>query len=128
MADVGRKTKCNDDMIAKANDYVDNFVTYGDPVPSIEGLAMELGIARSTLYDWASKEDHPFSDILERCNQNQTRNLFRGALLGDMNANIAKLMLGKQGYSEKQQTEITGADGGAIEQTVTVTFNPVGKK
>jgi len=120
MADTGRPTKLNDELIEKANHYIENFVEYGDPVPSIEALAMELGLSRSTLYDWASKPDHPFSDILERCNQSQTRNLFRGALTGDMNANITKLMLGKQGYSEKQQTELTGANGGPIEAQWTV--------
>ena len=120
MTTAGRPTKCNSELIEKANHYVENFTEYGDPVPSIEALAMELHLSRSTLYDWASKEDHPFTDILERCNQQQTRTLFRGALVGDMNANITKLMLGKQGYSEKNQTELTGAGGGPIEAQWTI--------
>lgn len=124
---AGRPTKLNDEMIEKANHYVDHFEEYGDPVPSVEGLAMELRVHRSTLYDWASKKDHPFSDILERCNQQQTRTLFRGSLVGDMNANITKLMLGKQGYSEKSIQELTGANGGAIktESKVEWVVNPV---
>ncbi len=126
-AKAGRPTKCNDEMIEKANHYVDNFLEDDDPVPSIEALAMELRVSRSTLYDWASKPDHPFSDILERCNQQQTRYLFRGSLVGDMNANITKLMLGKQGYSEKSIQELTGANGGAIktESKVEWIVNPV---
>lgn len=111
---TGRPTKCTEELLKKARHYIDHFEEYGDPVPSIEALAFELGISRSTAYDWASKPDHPFSDILERCNQRQTRTLFRGSLMGDMNANIAKLMLGKQGYSERHMQELTGANGGAI--------------
>ena len=117
---TGRPTKCNDDLIKKALHYVDNFGDYGDTVPSIEALAMELEVHRSTLYDWANIEGHAFTDILERCNQKQARTLFNGSLRGDMNANIAKLMLGKQGYSEKNETALTGANGGPIEASWTV--------
>ena len=92
----------------------------GDQHSKVEALAMELSVHRSTLYDWSNIEDHPFADILERCNQQQARNLFNGSLRGDMNANIAKLMLGKQGYSEKNQTELTGANGGPIEAQWTI--------
>ena len=109
---AGRPTKYTPELLEKAAYYVDNFLEFQDPVPSHESLAMEIGISRSTLYEWGSDpEKQEFSDILERCNLSQTRNLFRGALTGDMNANITKLMLGKQGYSEKNQTELTGADG-----------------
>ena len=111
---AGRPTKFTPELEEKALHYIEHFADYGDPVPSIEALSLELDISRSTAYDWASKPGHPFSDILERCNQTQTRNLFRGSLTGDMNAQITKLMLGKQGYSERSIQELTGADGGAI--------------
>lgn len=111
----GRPTKYTPELLEKAKHYVDNFEEFGDPVPSHESLALVLGIGRRTLYDWGKDEDkEEFSLILEKCNQMQVKTLFRGALLGDMNANIAKLMLGKHGYSEKHQQELTGANGGAI--------------
>lgn len=107
----GRPTKFTDELKKKALDYIDNFENYGDIVPSIESLALELGVHRSTLHDWASKPDHPFSDILEKCNQRQTRVLFNGSLTGSLNAQITKLMLGKQGYSEKVEQAHTSPDG-----------------
>lgn len=122
MADTGRPSKYTPDLLVKAREYLDNgYHQQGEVVPTQEGLALFLGIHRSTLHDWKTQEDkQPFSDILEECNQRQTILLMSGALTNDMNANIAKLMLGKQGYSEKQQTELTGANGGPIEAQWTV--------
>ena len=112
---TGRPSKFTPELLEKALDYVDNHEQYGDVVPSHAGLASEIDITRATLYAWANdKEKQAFSDILDKCNKKQERMLLSGSLRGDMNANIAKLMLGKHGYSEKNQTELTGADGGAI--------------
>ena len=117
----GRPSKYTPELIEKARDYVDNHVKYGDVVPSHAGLACEIDITRSTLYEWSHDEEkQEFSDILDKCNKKQERMLLSGALLGDMNANIAKLMLGKHGYSDKQQTELTGANGGPIEAQWTI--------
>ena len=128
MADKGRPSKYTPELLEKAAYYVDNHLEFGDVVPSHAGMACEIDITRETLYKWShDPEKQAFSDILDKCNKKQERMLLSGALLGDMNANIAKLMLGKHGYSEKNQTELTGANGGAIEQAVRITFNPVGR-
>lgn len=108
---AGRPTKFNEELKEKALHYIENFQDYGDIVPSIEALALELGVSRSTVYLWGSDPDHPFSDILEKCNQRQVRVLFNGSLSGGMNAQITKLMLGKQGYSEKLEQDHTSSDG-----------------
>ena len=127
MAVTGRPTKYTPELLEKARDYLVNHVDYGDMVPSHVGLALEIGITRTTLYDWSHDENKQvFSDILDECNQKQERMLLSGALGNTMNANIAKLMLGKHGYSEKNQTELTGANGGSIDHAVNVTFTPVG--
>jgi len=121
MADTGRPTKYTPELLEKAKEYLVNHADYGDVVPSHAGLAIEIGITRTTLYDWSHDEGKKlFSDILDECNQKQERMLLSGALGNTMNANIAKLMLGKHGYSEKQQTELTGANGGPLEATWTV--------
>lgn len=125
---AGRPSKYTPELLEKAREYIENHIKYGDVVPSHAGLATEIGITRATLYDWAKDpEKAEFSYILDECNRKQERLLLSGALVGDMNANIAKLMLGKHGYSEKHQQEITGADGGAVktESTVTWTVQPV---
>lgn len=126
----GRPTDYHEGMIDLGYEYIENHVTHGDVVPTAAGLASVLNVARRTLYDWASQESKAeFSLMLEKLNQKQERVLLSGALLGDMNANIAKLMLAKQGYSDKVTQELTGADGGAIktESKTTINFIPVGK-
>mgnify|MGYP000436342273 CR=1 FL=1 len=113
----GRPSKYKgEETLIKARDYVrDGYLELGEVVPTQEGLAYTLKIARQTLHDWKNDEDKQgFSDILEECNQKQTLMLMSGSLKNDLNANIAKLMLGKQGYSEKSSQEITGPGGGAI--------------
>lgn len=116
MAKTGRPTDYTPKLLEKAQTYVDGeFMTEGQLVPTIEGLSLYIGKARSTLYDWATHDDKKaFSNILEQCNAKQAVMLMSGALGNEMNANIAKLMLGKQGYSERSIQELTGANGGAI--------------
>jgi hypothetical protein len=85
-------------------------------LPSIAGLAVNLKVARSTIYEWA--KDHPeFSDILERILAEQERRLIENGLSGIYNATIVKLALGKHGYSDKSDTDITS--GGAPITTLT---------
>lgn len=109
---VGRPSKYTPELLEKAREYIQNHTNYGDVVPSHAGLATEIGITRGTLYDWSNDPNkREFSDILDECNRKQERMLLSGALTNDLNANIAKLMLGKHGYSEKQQTDHTSSDG-----------------
>ena len=103
----GRPTKYNDILVSKAKDYITSYVTYGDVIPSIVGLASILDVNRSTLYEW--EKEHPiFSDILEAIKREQQRVLLNRGLLGDFNSAITKLVLGKHGYHDKQDVGIIG--------------------
>src|SRR6056297_525585 len=104
---MARPTKYNDEVLEKAREYIENHEQYDDLVPSVVGLAGAIDVSRSTLYKWGEESDE-FSDILDRINEDQERKLLSGGLGGDFNSNIVKLMLGKHGYSDKQQTEHTG--------------------
>lgn len=75
-------------------------------LPKAEGLALYLGVQRDTLYEWASKYED-FSYILEKINQIQADRVIDEALAGNYNANIAKLLLGKHGYKDQSETDIT---------------------
>ena len=117
----GRPTKYTPELIAKAKAYLIDYESLGDAVPNHAGMAFELEVSRGTLYDWArDPEKSEFSNILERCNQTQERLLLSGGLASTLNGNIVKLMLGKHGYHDKQQTELTGANGGPIEASWTI--------
>lgn len=96
------------ELVEKAREYVEK--EHESPAfLSVAGLAHYLGVARSTIYDWASQEDKKeFSDILENILTAQELFLTSGGLKGTYNSTITKLMLTKHGYSDK--TDVT-SDG-----------------
>ena len=75
-------------------------------LPSIAGLAVYLKISRDTVYEW-SKLYPDFSDILAEILAEQEKRLMEAGLKGDYNSNIAKLALGKHGYHDKVDTDVT---------------------
>jgi hypothetical protein len=127
MPEVGRPTEYSPKLLAKANEYLDlckdeeiqtvrlvneekGYTSYENKLkvklPSIEGLARYLGVARSTVYEW-EKIHSEFSDILEQVKQEQAERLINNGLSGDYNSTISKLILTKHGYSDKSETDIT---------------------
>lgn len=123
----GRPTDYNEEVVAIALDYIETYESeYEHAMPSIVGLCSVINRARTTVYRWAEEEDKDFKYILDMIMEKQQLVLFNGALKNDLNANIAKLALGKHGYSDKAQTELTGAGGGPIETKAAVfEFVPV---
>lgn len=114
----GRPTKLTPELIAKAQEYIDGgYEDQDDAVPSIVGLSRYLGKARPLLYQWRDENrNQAFTDILQNIVSEQKRLLLSKGLKGEFNSNIVKLMLGKHGYSDKQQIEQSGIDGKPIEQ------------
>jgi len=90
----------------------------GDPVPSVAGLACEIGVHRETCYAWAKHEDKEFSDVLNTIAETQERNLVRGGLGGKFNGAITKMMMTKHGYSDRIEQDNTSSDGSMSIQAV----------
>jgi DNA-packaging protein gp3 len=121
MANIGRPTKYTPELIDKAHRYITDFNHYGAVFPSHIGLALYLGLHTDTIYAWQKEEGkEEFSGILGQISQIQHEMLVGNGISGDFNPAITKLVLGKHGYHEKQQTELTGADGGPISTTTKV--------
>jgi hypothetical protein len=97
----GRPKTLTSEVKAKARDYINDFESYGHAVPSLVGLCRVINRSRQTLYNW-SNDDSEFLDILEAINENQELVTLNKSLTGEYNATIAKLLLGKHGYSDKQ--------------------------
>ena len=117
----GRPTKYNEEALNTAEDYIVNFSDYGDAIPSVVGLAVALKTHRDTIYAWAKEEGkEAFSDIVKRLSTNQERKLLNGGLDNSFNPTIAKLLLGKHGYSDKQETDITSGGEKLSAPTYTV--------
>lgn len=124
---AGRSTDYNEALQERADEYVNGgYEECGDVVPSIAGLACELGASRPSMYLWAEKHK-AFSYTLDKLKQTQERVLLSGSLSGQHNAAIAKLLLHNHGYSDKQSQEISGPNGEAIktESKVEWTIQPV---
>jgi hypothetical protein len=120
---AGRPTDYNDDVQAKAEEYLRDYEEQGDVIPSIEGLSLFLDLSRNTIYRWAKEEDKKlFSDTLEKINATQKNVLLTKGLKGDFNSNITKLALGNHGMSERVQQELSGPEGKPQEHKWTVEF------
>jgi len=105
---AGRPTDYSKETIAKSLDYLERYKEFGDVIPSIAGLSVVLGVARKTIYDWASQDEKKeFCNIVEKLLAHQEKQLVDNGLVGTYNSSITKLMLTKHGYSDKTETDIT---------------------
>lgn len=122
---AGQPTLYKEDIIERSIAYIDSCVdvweqvvvqdgkdstTYKErlrvKIPSVEGLAIYLGIHRDTVYTW--EKAHPaFSDTLELLRLKQAERLLNNGLSGDYNSGITKVLLGKHGYAEKKEIDHT---------------------
>ena len=109
---TGRPTLLNDTIKHQSREYISFFIKANkdelenrtEVLPSLSGLALYLGIARETLYNW-QKSDQEFLDILEELRCTQEILLLNNGLKGKYNSTITKMMLTKHGYSDKPKIE-----------------------
>src|SRR6056297_498861 len=92
----------------------------GDPVPSVAGLACEIGVRRETCHAWAKDETKEFSNILGVIAENQERQLVKNGLLGEFSSPITKMMMTKHGYSDKLEQDHTSSDGSMKPTTIII--------
>lgn len=105
---AGRPAEYSDEICRKARLYASEYAQHGDTIPSIEGLAVHLGRARSTIHKWALEADKAeFSDIYEQILAKQAQVLVSKGLTGDFNSTITKLILSKHGYQDTQKVDAT---------------------
>ena len=108
---VARPTSYTEEIALEAWAYLDGgWEDAEHAVPSVVGLCAVINRAKSTIYDWAQDPEKEFSDILSAIKEKQELVTFNRALRGDYNAAIAKLLLGKHGYHDKQDTMQTNVD------------------
>ena len=111
---VGRPSKYTPELLAKAKQYEANHKVAGEDevLPTIEGLAIYVGIHRKTIYEWLHDDDkQDFSDIVETVLAKQAKTLISKGLTGDFNSAITKVILSKHNYSERQELDHTSSDG-----------------
>jgi hypothetical protein len=115
MMPAGRPTKYTRELLDKCYTYIAEWRTLGDMIPSQIALQEYIDISNACLNDWKNDpEKEEFSRILDKINRLQQHELINKGLSGDFNSNITKLVLGKHGFHDKQETtnktEITLSD------------------
>ena len=119
---AGRPTLLTPELLEKAQGYI---ATCNDEIsetekgalawvevdlPSVAGLARYIEVHRDTIYEWCKGEDElskQFSDIVKDIDVEQEHRLLNKGLGGLYAPKIAGMLLGKHGYSEKTQTDLT---------------------
>ena len=111
----GRPSQYNKELLVKAREYGKKYQDLGHVIPSIAGLALYRGVSRAIIYVWSADEDkQEFLDILDDILSEQEFTLINKGLSGDFNPAITKLVLGKHGYHERRETEVSGKGGKPI--------------
>jgi len=96
----GRPTKYSDEVLEAAKDYLENCP---DVLPSVVGLAVQLGIVRKTLMLWAKDEEKAeFCYTLDQIEDAQHMSCLNKGITGEYNSAITKLILHNHGYSDRQ--------------------------
>jgi len=115
----GRPSDYTPELLVKAQVYLD-VRPQDEQVHSIEGLADFIGVTRTTIYDWEGQEGkEEFSYIVEQIRHKQAKELVNKGLSGDFNSAIAKVLLTKHGYNDKQEIDHT-TKGDKIDSTSVV--------
>lgn len=107
---MARPTDYNKGILEKAEQYESSWqLLYPDDrLPTIEGLALHINIARSTIYEWISQEGkEEFSDIFDKIMEKQGKTLVNKGLDSTFNSTITKVMMTKHGYRDAIDSDVT---------------------
>lgn len=126
---AGRPTLYNDEKHQEAIKYIEGgYEELGDAFPSIVGMAIAIGVAKSTLYQWEidkrAGEHGEFSDTLDQCQDHQERITLNKSIKNEFNSTISKLVLANFGYHDKTDNTLSAPGGGPVESVFE--FIPVG--
>jgi hypothetical protein len=109
MGQVGRPSEYKPEIIDELNKYLEFAVPENMKIPTVEGLALKLGISKNTLYVWA-KEHPEFQDALDELKMRQKESLTDIGIFGgkEINATIVALLLKvNHDMIETSHTDIT---------------------
>jgi len=113
---VGRPTKYTPEIIIELNKYLAEAIPENMKIPTVEGIALKLGINKDTLYEWAKV--HPeFSDALEILKMKQKEALTEIGIFGgkEINSTIVSLLLKvNHDMIETERKELVGKGGEEI--------------
>lgn len=104
----GRPSKLTAEVLEKAWKYLNNTtsisVNSGGLLPTKERLALELGVTRQTLENWAEKSPD-FLDIYNTLHAMQADMLVQNGLVGRYTPAITAIMLSKHDYVKQEKVD-----------------------
>lgn len=104
-----------ENKVKTAFDYVDNYKQYGDSIPTMASLALELNVSTFTLLNWGKK--HPeFQLAIDRLKLRQEAALINGGLTRDYDSSLSKLLLRQHGYKDGAEIDVRSI-GVSLEQS-----------
>jgi hypothetical protein len=103
----GRPTKYNETVLETARDYFNGGYEQFGVLPTIERLALVLGVGSDTVQAWEKQEDkNEFSIIVKGIRNLQADLLLNKCLLNEWNSRTGNLLLSKHGYAEKKELSV----------------------
>lgn len=107
----GRPRIYNAGTLIKARRYVNaKYPNAEEAIPTVDGLAVYLGVARETIYAWSKEPDKKeFSDTVRTLLTKQGRTLQNGGVSGSFNPTITKLILGTN-HGMREKVDVTSDD------------------
>lgn len=91
---AGRPTKYNENALVVYEEYMSEAIPQNMKIPTVEGLALKLGVNKTTVYEWA-KKNKIFSNALTNLKMKQKEMLTEIGIFGgkEINSNIVQLLL-----------------------------------
>jgi hypothetical protein len=118
---MARPSKYTPEVIDEINEYLAEAIPENMRIPTIEGIALKLGISRDTLYEWA-KVHAEFSDTLERLKMMQKEALIQTGIFGGKEINqtiVALLLKVNHDMIETERRMLVGEEGKEINVKIT---------
>ena len=113
---MGRPTKYDPSMIQVAQVYIDRCSREATELPTIEGLALELGLDDERIGEYAQKYPE-FHATIKTLKSKQKNQLMNDGMYGGKEVNSAMaifLLKANHGLIETSRTELTGENGQPI--------------
>ena len=128
LENMARPTLYSDDVIQKANEYIASCGREATELPTVEGLAEYLGVARDTIYEWIKPEHGytEFSDTIKRIEEKQKNQLINDGLYGgkEVNQSMAIFLLkANHGMIETERRLLANGDGTNLKGLIEVTYD-----
>ena len=102
----GRPTKYNDDILEAARDYLNGDYEQFGVIPTLERLALVLGVCSETIKQWEKDENKiMFSAIVKGVRNLQADLLMNKCLTNEFNSRTGNLLLAKHGYVNKSESD-----------------------